>query len=76
MTGGYTGFESLVVIINKIDVTPPQVLFQPAPNPESYSSCSSPTCPFVLRRLDASSLTAVAERPIVGHRQLVVRPGR
>jgi hypothetical protein len=31
VTGGYTGFESLVVIINKIDVTPPQVLFQPAP---------------------------------------------
>jgi hypothetical protein len=51
-------------------------LLQPAPNPESYSGCSSPTCPFVLRRLDASSLAAVAERPIAGHRQLVVRPGR
>ena len=30
-TGGYTGLEPLVVMINKIDVTPPQALFQPAP---------------------------------------------
>ena len=31
VTGGYTGLEPLVLMIDKIDVTPPQVLFQPAP---------------------------------------------
>jgi hypothetical protein len=30
-TGGYTGLEPLLVIIDKIDVTPPQVVFQPPP---------------------------------------------
>jgi hypothetical protein len=30
-TGGYTGLEPLRVVINKLDATPPQVLFQPPP---------------------------------------------
>jgi hypothetical protein len=51
-------------------------LLQEAPHPETYSGCSSPECPYVLRRLDAASLAVLAERPVVGHRQLVVRPGR
>jgi hypothetical protein len=51
-------------------------LVQPAPNPDRYSGCSSPACPYVVRRLDATSLAVVAERPIVGHRQPAVRPRR
>jgi len=51
-------------------------LFQPAPEPARDSGCESSTCPYVFRRLDADSLAVVAERPIVGHRQLVVRPAR
>ena len=31
VTGDYSGLEPLLLIINKIDVTPPQVVFQPPP---------------------------------------------
>jgi len=31
--GLYTGLEPLVVVVRKIDITPPQVLFQPPPKP-------------------------------------------
>src|SRR5947209_2126778 len=31
MTGLYSGLEPLLLIINRIDVTPPQVVFQPPP---------------------------------------------
>jgi hypothetical protein len=30
-TGGYTGLQPLLIVINKLDVTPPQTLFQPPP---------------------------------------------
>ncbi len=31
VTGDYSGLEPLLLIINRIDVTPPQVVFQPPP---------------------------------------------
>jgi hypothetical protein len=32
-SGGYTGLVRLLVVINKLDVTSPQILFQPPPKP-------------------------------------------
>jgi hypothetical protein len=33
VSGGNTGFVPLLVVINKLDVTPPQAVFQPPPKP-------------------------------------------
>ena len=47
---------------------------QPAPDPGTYAGCSSAACPYVLRRLDATTLVTLAERPLRGHRRLATAP--
>jgi hypothetical protein len=47
---------------------------QPAPRPSTQAACASPTCPYVLRRLDATTLATLAERPLRGHRSLATAP--
>lgn len=55
-SGSYTGLEPLLLIINKLDATPPQVLFQPPPKtafdykvtaaPPSARCTGTPMLPF------------------------------
>jgi hypothetical protein len=41
--GGYTGFLPLVVVIDRLDIVPPQLVFQPPPKPISeYKVTAAP----------------------------------